>query len=76
MAPHAEGEVGAADAGRVGQHRRGNRVQPDAHPAEEEKSARLDEFTAHLREHSVPGSALTQRWYQGERDPVYTGRRR
>ncbi len=29
------------------------------------------EFMAHLREHSVTGSALTQRWYQGERDPVY-----
>jgi pimeloyl-ACP methyl ester carboxylesterase len=30
-----------------------------------------DEFMQHLREHSVQGSALTQRWYQGERDPVY-----
>lgn len=30
-----------------------------------------DEFMAHLREHSVKGSALTQRWYQGARDPVY-----
>ena len=26
---------------------------------------------AHLREHSVKGTALTQRRYQGERDPVY-----
>ena len=30
-----------------------------------------DEFMAHLREHSVKGTALTQRRYQGERDPVY-----
>jgi pimeloyl-ACP methyl ester carboxylesterase len=30
-----------------------------------------NEFMAHLREHSVKGTALTQRWYQGERDPVY-----
>lgn len=30
-----------------------------------------NEFMAHLREHSAQGSALTQRWYQGERDPVY-----
>lgn len=30
-----------------------------------------DDFMAHLREHSAKGSALTQRWYQGERDPVY-----
>jgi pimeloyl-ACP methyl ester carboxylesterase len=29
------------------------------------------EFMAHLREHSVKGTALTQRRYQGERDPVY-----
>lgn len=28
-------------------------------------------FMTHLREHSVKGSALTQRHYQGERDPVY-----
>lgn len=30
-----------------------------------------NEFMAHLREHSVKGTALTQRRYQGERDPVY-----
>lgn len=30
-----------------------------------------NEFMVHLREHSVKGSALTQRWYQGERDSVY-----
>ncbi|MBS7813674.1 alpha/beta fold hydrolase [Roseococcus pinisoli] len=30
-----------------------------------------NEFVAHLREHSPVGSALTQRWYQGARDPVY-----
>ena len=30
-----------------------------------------EEFMAHLRGHSAQGSALTQRWYQGERDPVY-----
>ena len=30
-----------------------------------------NEFMMHLREHSAKGSALTQRWYQGERDPVY-----
>ena len=30
-----------------------------------------NEFMAHLREHSVRGTALTQRRYQGERDPVY-----
>ena len=30
-----------------------------------------DEFMAHLRGHSVTGTALTQRRYQGERDPVY-----
>jgi len=30
-----------------------------------------NEFMTHLREHSVQGSALTQRWYQGERDSVY-----
>jgi len=29
------------------------------------------QFMAHLREHSVLGTALTQRRYQGERDPVY-----
>ncbi|HUK06177.1 MAG TPA: alpha/beta hydrolase [Burkholderiales bacterium] len=30
-----------------------------------------NEFMTHLREHSVKGTALTQRRYQGERDPVY-----
>ncbi|HTP63709.1 MAG TPA: alpha/beta hydrolase [Burkholderiales bacterium] len=30
-----------------------------------------NEFMEHLRGHSAKGSALTQRWYQGERDPVY-----
>jgi len=30
-----------------------------------------EQFMAHLREHSVTGTALTQRRYQGERDPVY-----
>ncbi len=30
-----------------------------------------NEFMAHLRGHSAKGSALTQRWYQGARDPVY-----
>lgn len=30
-----------------------------------------DDFVAHLREHSPLGSALTQRHYQGARDPVY-----
>jgi len=30
-----------------------------------------EEFMSHLREHSKVGSALTQRWYQGARDPVY-----
>jgi pimeloyl-ACP methyl ester carboxylesterase len=30
-----------------------------------------NEFMEHLRGHSATGSALTQRWYQGERDPVY-----
>lgn len=30
-----------------------------------------NEFMAHLREHSVQGTALTQRRYQGERDSVY-----
>jgi pimeloyl-ACP methyl ester carboxylesterase len=30
-----------------------------------------EEFMAHLRQHSKLGSALTQRWYQGARDPVY-----
>jgi pimeloyl-ACP methyl ester carboxylesterase len=30
-----------------------------------------NEFMAHLQEHSAKGSALTQRWYQGERDSVY-----
>jgi len=30
-----------------------------------------NEFMAHLREHSITGTALTQRRYQGERDPVY-----
>lgn len=30
-----------------------------------------DEFMSHLRGHSKVGSALTQRWYQGARDPVY-----
>ena len=30
-----------------------------------------EQFMAHLREHSVKGTALTQRRYQGERDPVY-----
>jgi pimeloyl-ACP methyl ester carboxylesterase len=29
------------------------------------------EFVAHLREHSPAGSSLTQRRYQGARDPVY-----
>jgi pimeloyl-ACP methyl ester carboxylesterase len=29
------------------------------------------QFMAHLCEHSVKGTALTQRRYQGERDPVY-----
>jgi pimeloyl-ACP methyl ester carboxylesterase len=29
------------------------------------------EFVQHLREHSPEGSALTQRHYQGARDPVY-----
>jgi pimeloyl-ACP methyl ester carboxylesterase len=30
-----------------------------------------EEFMAHLRAHSAKGSALTARWYQGARDPVY-----
>lgn len=30
-----------------------------------------DEFVHHLREHSAEGSALTMRYYQGARDPVY-----
>lgn len=30
-----------------------------------------EEFMAHLRGHSARGSALTARWYQGARDPVY-----
>jgi pimeloyl-ACP methyl ester carboxylesterase len=29
------------------------------------------EFVQHLREHSPEGSALTQQYYQGARDPVY-----
>lgn len=29
------------------------------------------EFVAHLKEHSGPGSGLTSRCYQGRRDPVY-----
>lgn len=30
-----------------------------------------NDFVEHLREHSPEGSALTQRYYQGARDPVY-----